>query len=62
MLPELEELAMLRQVTDNISFPAWKTDTAGVVYWTNDAYEQLKGEVNLEACEVSGGALLHKSV
>lgn len=45
LAPDLEELELLRQVTDILPFPAWKTDNAGSVIWQNDAYTSLKNRL-----------------
>lgn len=37
-----EELELLRQIRDSLPNPAWKTNSAGVVVWQNDAYLALR--------------------
>ncbi len=52
--PDLEELELLRQVNDNLPFPAWKTDDAGTVNWHNDAYAALKNRLPAGTLDESG--------
>lgn len=40
--PDHRELELLRQVTDSIPYPTWKTDASGAGEWSNDAYARLK--------------------
>lgn len=43
--PGSRELADLRDVSDSLPFPAWKTDAANNVVWHNKAYAELKKRI-----------------
>jgi PAS domain-containing protein len=48
MTHDLEELALLRQVTDTLPFPAWKSNMTGTVDWHNEAYAKLKSRMSAD--------------
>ncbi|KIN74452.1 hypothetical protein [Sulfitobacter guttiformis] len=42
LAPDLEELKVLRQVSEHLPYPVWKLDKSGALVWHNDAYAALR--------------------
>lgn len=50
-----EELEAIRQFSDNLPYPAWKTDTHGNIVWQNEAYTSLSLRSARAGCDASAG-------
>lgn len=50
-----EEIETIRQFSDNLPYPAWKTDPNGKIVWQNETYTSLSLRSARAGCDASAG-------